>query len=88
MNDLPSDRISSSLPGWIIERAAAYMLRRYGRAAMMRATARHRILVDRGEHGIAADWLRVAEEIERRTMARSPAAGGFAIPLAAPRRAR
>jgi hypothetical protein len=65
MNDLLPDSIFDSLPAWIIERAAAYMLRRYGRAAMMRAAARHRLLLDQGEHAVAADWLRVTEEIER-----------------------
>jgi hypothetical protein len=69
MTDLLSDHVSDSLPRWIIERAAIYMLSRYGRTAMMRATARHRELLDQGEHKAAADWLRVSEEIERRGIA-------------------
>jgi hypothetical protein len=66
MNDLLQDhRISGALPGWVIERAATYMLRRYGSAATVRALARHRTLLDEGRQEAAADWLRVTEEIER-----------------------
>lgn len=65
MDDPVPDRISDRLPGWIIERAAAYMLHRYGRAARMRAAARHRALLDLGDHRTAAHWLRVTAAIER-----------------------
>lgn len=72
MNDGLAEPVSESLPGWIIARAAAYMLRRYGSAAGLRAAARHRLLLDRGEHEAAADWQRVSEEIERLGIAQGP----------------
>lgn len=65
MNDLLPDQSSGTLPGWVIERAATYMLRRYGSSARTRALERHHTLLDEGLPQAAADWLRVSEEIER-----------------------
>jgi hypothetical protein len=54
---------SQPLPGWVIRRAADYMVRRYGRAAMRRAVSRQKFLSEHGEREAAALWAMVAEAI-------------------------
>ena len=51
------------LPGWVVDRAAEYMVRRYGIAALKRAAARQRFLLRIGDDGAAAHWMRVGEAI-------------------------
>lgn len=51
------------LPAWIVDRAAAYMMRRYGTAALRRAASRRRFLLRAGDDLAAAHWMRVAEAI-------------------------
>ena len=55
-----------ALPEWVIDRAADYMLRRYGRAALNRAASRHRILRRQGDDLAVTHWMRVAEAIAER----------------------
>ena len=52
-----------TLPGWVIDRAADYMTRRYGRSAMRRARARQKFLSEHGEAEAAALWAKVADAI-------------------------
>ena len=52
-----------TLPGWVIDRAADYMVRRYGRSAMRRARSRQKFLSEHGEAEAAALWARVADAI-------------------------
>jgi hypothetical protein len=52
-----------ALPEWVIARAAEYMVRRYGRAALNRAASRHRVLRRQGDDLAAIHWMRVAEAI-------------------------
>jgi hypothetical protein len=55
--------VDDGLPEWVIDRAAEYMVRRYGRAALNRAASRQRILRRQGDDLAAAHWMRVAEAI-------------------------
>jgi hypothetical protein len=52
-----------ALPEWVIDRAAAYMMRRYGQAALKRADSRHRFLREQGQDQAADHWMKVAETI-------------------------
>ena len=54
------------LPDWVIDRAAAYMIRRYGRVALSRAASRRRVLLREGDAVAATHWTRVAEAIADR----------------------
>lgn len=63
---------SPTLPGWVIDRAADYMMRRYGRSAMRRARSRQKFLSEHGEPEAAALWAMVADAI--RATSQSPKA--------------
>jgi hypothetical protein len=54
---------NQALPGWVIDRAADYMVRRYGRSAMRRARSRQKFLFEHGELEAAALWAMVADAI-------------------------
>jgi hypothetical protein len=59
----PAPTADGVLPGWVVDRAAEYMVRRYGVAALKRAAARQRFLLGIGDDRAAAHWMRVAEAI-------------------------
>ena len=52
-----------ALPGWVIDRAAVYMMHRYGAAALKRAASRRRFLLRTGDELAADHWKRVAAAI-------------------------
>lgn len=54
---------STNLPDWVVDRAAEYMVRRYGAEAYTRATARHTFLRENGYEEAADHWIKVAEAI-------------------------
>jgi hypothetical protein len=54
---------STGLPDWVVTRAAAYMVRRYGAEAHTRATARHTFLRENGHEEAAGHWVKVAEAV-------------------------
>jgi hypothetical protein len=66
LSDTSARPAEEALPEWVIDRAADYMLRRYGRAALNRAASRHRILRRQGDDLAATHWMRVAEAIAER----------------------
>lgn len=59
----PAPTADGVLPGWVVDRAAEYMVRRYGGGALKRAAARQRFLLRTGDDRAAAQWMRVAEAI-------------------------
>jgi hypothetical protein len=59
----PAPIATEPLPEWVVDRAADYMRRRYGEAALKRAAARRRFLSRIGDDQAAAHWMRVAEAI-------------------------
>jgi hypothetical protein len=63
-----------ALPGWVINRAADYMVRRYGRSALRRARSRQKFLFEHGEPEAAALWAMVADAI--RAMSQLPKGRG------------
>jgi hypothetical protein len=62
---------SQEVPAWVIDRAAAYMMRRYGKVAMRRAVSRRRFLSQHGEAEAAVLWSRVADAIRASTSIRN-----------------
>ena len=72
----PAGTADCVLPKWVIDRAAAYMMRRYGHAALKRADSRHRFLRQQGQDQAADHWMKVAETIAMIASRRAQTARG------------